>query len=101
MLLLKPTASLGVASALALVSFVGATLASDPQTRDHIDPQFIRETVDSVAAVVDREYVDPEVAARVSASLRRWSEEGRYAGLQAPQTLAEALTRDLFATTHD
>jgi C-terminal processing protease CtpA/Prc len=97
----RVSASLHVASALALVASLGATPASDPLPRDHFDPKFIRETVNSLAAVVDREYVDPDVAARVSASLRRWSEEGRYAGLQTPQTLAEALTRDLFATTHD
>jgi hypothetical protein len=101
MLLLKPTASLRVASALALVSFLGATPHSDLHVRDHMDPEFIRATVDSLASVVDREYFDPEVAAHVSASLRRWSEEGRYAALQKPQPLAEALTRDLFATTHD
>jgi hypothetical protein len=95
------TASLHLAGALALVSSLGAAPAPDLRARDLIDPEFIRETADSLAVVVDREYFDPEVAARVAASLRRWSQEGRYARLQTPQALAEALTRDLFATTHD
>ncbi len=95
------TASRHLAGALALVSSLGATPAPDLRARDLIDPEFIRETVDSLAVVVDREYFDPEVAARVAASLRRWSQEGRYAQLQTPQALAAALTRDLLETSHD
>jgi hypothetical protein len=97
----RVTASIYVASALAVVSALGATPDSYLRPRDHINPEFIQETVDSLAVVVDREYFDPEVGARVSASLRNWAQEGRYTPLQTPQALAEALTRDLFERTHD
>lgn len=74
-------------------------VAEQPIAR--IDRAFIRETVDSLASVVDGEYFDPDVAARVAASVRAWLAQGRYDTATTPESLAEILTRDLFEATKD
>jgi C-terminal processing protease CtpA/Prc len=66
-----------------------------------MDRKLIGETVDSLASVVHREYVDAEMAARVDAFLRRSLAEGKYGDVQMPEALAAILTRDLFALTRD
>ncbi len=73
-----------------------ATPASPP-----LEPAFVAETVMSLATVIDREYMDAEVAARVAASLRMGVREGRYAAPLTPDALATRLTRDLYETTRD
>jgi hypothetical protein len=61
----------------------------------------VRDTVDSVATVVGREYFDIDVAARVSAMLRQRETAGVYDTARTPEALASMLTRDLFEFTHD
>ena len=66
-----------------------------------LDAALIRTTVNSLAAVVHREYVDPEIAALVDGSLRQALAEGKYADLHSAEALAAALTADLFTLTRD
>ena len=54
----------------------GATLAQ--RERVEFDEDLIRETVKTVADVVDREYFDPEVASQVQASLRERQSRGLF-----------------------
>ena len=97
---------------MALLAF-GPALRSDPafaapagrvatqQPASRIEPAVIQEAVESVAAVVNREYFDAGVGARVAASLRQWLSEGRYASAETLVSLAGMLTRDLLSATHD
>src|SRR6266849_1091659 len=64
-----------------------------------LDREFVRETVNSLALFVHREYVDAEAAARVDTLLRQWLASGRYAYAQTPEALAGMLTRDLLTLT--
>jgi hypothetical protein len=50
------------------------------QAANRLDREVIRETVESLASVVNREYFDPVVGARVATSLEQWLSQGRYAG---------------------
>jgi hypothetical protein len=83
---------------------VWATLVGEvygQQSTHQIEPDFIHETVDSLSNVVEREYFDAEVAARVSSSLQKQLSAGRYADIETSEALAEALTRNLYALTSD
>ncbi len=66
-----------------------------------VDREFVRKTVESLATIVQREYFDPDVAARVDASLRQRLVQGRYAEVPTLESLAKMLTRDLFVVTRD
>jgi C-terminal processing protease CtpA/Prc len=84
---------------VASVVLCGNLLGQQPASQ--VDRELIRTTVENLATIVQREYFDPDVAANVSTSLRGWLAEGRYAGTPTLQSLADMLTRDLFAMTSD
>jgi len=90
---------LAISIALTFAALDGQVVAQ--QSASRIDREFIRETVESLASVVNREYFDPRVGARVGASLRQWLSQGRYADAETLESLAGMLTRDLLATTQD
>jgi Peptidase family S41/N-terminal domain of Peptidase_S41 in eukaryotic IRBP len=91
--------ALAMSIALTIAAVDGQVVAQQPAGR--IDRELIRETVESLASVVNREYFDAGVGARVDASLRQWLSEGRYADAGTLESLAGMLTRDLLATTED
>jgi hypothetical protein len=66
-----------------------------------VDRELVRSTVENVANIVQREYFDPDVAARVSTSLKEGLAGGRYDDAPTLKTLADRLTRDLYAVTRD
>ncbi len=66
-----------------------------------LDDQMIRATVEGVASIVQREYAIADVADRAAAALRIRLTEGQYRKAATPDALAQALTRDLYAATHD
>lgn len=66
-----------------------------------LDPAFVKVTVESLGAMISKEYFDPKVGADVDAALKRSLAEGRYARAADDQTLARLLNRDLYAATHD
>jgi hypothetical protein len=82
-------------------AFAALTPLVAQQPASRFDRGLIREAVESVAAVVDREYFDAAVGARVAAALRQSLSGGRYADAESLTSLAEMLTRDLQAATHD
>jgi Arc/MetJ family transcription regulator len=86
---------------LVLVAALAAGQSVSPPPPGPIDPALVRETVEALATVVNREYVDADVAARVDASLRRSLADGRYAGVRTLEALRAALTSELFAMTQD
>jgi peptidase S41-like protein len=79
------------------------TASAQGSRRDapEIDRDLVRDTVESLAAVVRREYMDAETAGRVDASLRKRLASDRYAGARSREDLAAMLTRDLFELTRD
>src|SRR6478672_269281 len=77
-----------------------ADVAGQPPASE-VDPEFARKTVESLASVVQREYFDPKVASRIDVSLRERVGQGRYDTASTLQSLANVLTRDLFALTQD
>lgn len=83
----------GIAAALA------AVLAAPPSRA--IPPKLVHATVAGAAALIRDEYFDPAIAARADAMLRERLAAGRYERARSPRSLAEAMTRDLYATTHD
>jgi C-terminal processing protease CtpA/Prc len=75
--------------------------ASGWQSNGQVDLDFIRETVRSLAAVVQREYFDPDVAARVDEELRARLDDGRYSEATTLESLAAMLTDNLYELTSD
>ncbi len=61
----------------------------------------IREAVETIASVVEREYFDPEVARRTAASVRARLSQGLYDRAATVDALATLVTRDLFDATKD
>lgn len=51
--------------------------------------------VEAVAAKLDAEYIDPELAKKMGRAIRAHARDGRYADIADGQALADALTRDL------
>ncbi len=61
----------------------------------------VRETVETVAEVVDREYFDRGVASQVKENLRERLQLGHYTAIESAQELAVLLTEHLHALTTD
>ena len=83
------------------VASIGTHAASAQSATSPIDPKLIGSTVESLAHVIQEEYFDVAVAAKVDAALKTALAEGRFASATTPETLARLLTRDLYAVTHD
>lgn len=66
-----------------------------------LDPAFVTVTVESLGAMIRKEYFDPAVGADVDAALKRSLAAGRYAGAADDPMLAMLVNRDLYATTRD
>ena len=66
-----------------------------------LDSVLVRETVQTVASVVKREYFDPDVASRADGALRRGLRENRYADIDSGEALAETITEVLYEVTQD
>lgn len=85
----------------ALLVFLIPLDAGAKRPAEAIPRAFVHETVESIATLVRDEYVDPDVASAVAASLRARLAQGRYDRVRSAPALAEQLTRDLFEATHD
>ena len=66
-----------------------------------LDPDTIRATVFETADIINREYMDAAVAARIADALRLRFNAGAYAEPLDPNALASRLTRVLFAESQD
>jgi hypothetical protein len=92
-------AGFGIAFAFVVAALCCNLFGQRPASR--VDPEYVRKTVESLATVVQREYFDPEVAVRVNTTLKDRLAQGRYADVPTLKSLANMLTRDLFAVTSD
>lgn len=88
-----------------LILWVGMAAGTPSQPSQVVDaaiePAFIRETVEALSGALNREYFDPAVASRASEVLQKRLAEGRYQQIPTLETLAQALTDDLYAMTKD
>jgi C-terminal processing protease CtpA/Prc len=87
--------------ALMLTLICSALVYGQTSPSGRLESEFIRTTVDTLATVIRREYMDPDVAVRVDTYLRRRVADGVYVDAATPEALARALTADLFAETKD
>jgi hypothetical protein len=84
-----------VAAAIAGILTAIAVAAPSPQ-----DEAFLASSVRDIAAIVEREYFDPDLARAAADALRSRLSEGRYARLDL-RALAAEVSRDLVAVTRD
>ena len=66
-----------------------------------LDPVFVASTVESLGAIISREYFDPTVGREVDLALKQSLAAGRYASATDDRMLATLINRDLYAATHD
>lgn len=59
------------------------------------------EIVEEIAKVLSESYVIPDIAARMTETVRRNAAAGTYDHLTSPRALADRLTHDLHAVYHD
>src|SRR5262245_61123614 len=91
--------AIAILVALAWLPRIGYTQAARPDSA--WDETAVRATVEDVAAIIQREYMDAEMAVRAADDLRRRLASSEYAATSTPDELARRLTRDLFAVTND
>jgi C-terminal processing protease CtpA/Prc len=93
-----------------LLTVLFSTLADQPAHRllaqagpspAALDAATVIAAVEEIAAVVAREYLDPEVGGRVAGTLRQALGDGAYAGITSPDVFAARLTSDLLAASRD
>jgi len=72
-------------------------VAADPTA----PPVDVAALVEQVAALLQDNYLDPDVATQCAERARQQLAAGAYAGAQTPEELAEAITADLQAVSHD
>lgn len=65
------------------------------------DEEFIRNTVATLAGMVEKDYFDPTIGAKVVSTLREGLSKGQYAKASDPESLASLLTSDMYAVAKD
>jgi len=65
------------------------------------DAEFVRNTVTTLAGMVEKNYFDPTIGAKVASTLREGLSKGRYAGAPDLESLANLLTSDMYAVAKD
>ena len=65
------------------------------------DAEFVRNTVTTLAGMVEKDYFDPTIGAKVASTLREGLSKGRYAGAPDLESLANLLTSDMYAVAKD
>ncbi len=96
------------ASTVALLFMVLLTLpsrgAAAPDSLRHqgkLDAQSRKAAVEKIAAILNANYVYPEVGEKMALHIRRLSEAGAYASIERASALAERLQADLRDICHD
>lgn len=87
-------------AAILIVAIAARAVSAQPAVTP-VDASLVASTVDSLARVIQQEYFNVPVAARVEAALRSALAAGRYASAASPQAFAQLLTSDLYTATHD
>ena len=91
-----------VAPALLAASLdTSSSARQDARAQAQLDAAVVAATVESLGAIVKREYIDPDSAVKAEARLRQLLADGRFAAATTADALAKMLTRELFEVTHD
>ncbi len=70
-------------------------------TYGSIDGEVRADTVEKVAAELDKSYVYPEIGSKMADAVRKNLAEGKYDELDSADLFASVLTKDLQAISHD
>jgi len=65
------------------------------------DAEFVRNTVATLAGMVEKDYFDPAIGAKVASTLREGLSKGRYANAPDLESLANLLTSEMYAVAKD
>ena len=65
------------------------------------DAEFVRTTVATLAEMVEKDYFDPTIGAKVASTLREGLSKGQYADVPDLESLANLLTLDMYAVAKD
>lgn len=90
-----------LAFSMALPAGIPPNFAPTKHGDTSIDTALIRQTVEALGTVLDREYFDPVVAAQASAALKNRMAQGRYQNASTIESLAKKLSEDLYELTKD
>jgi hypothetical protein len=66
-----------------------------------LDAEFVRNTIATLAGMVEKDYFDPTIGAKVASTLREGLAKGRYANTPDLESLANQLTSDMYAVAKD
>ena len=66
-----------------------------------IDQAAVNATIDSALQHLEDEYIYPDVAAKMAQAIHKHQADQDYARIKTGQELAERLTKDLQAVSHD
>lgn len=95
-------AAIALASILACAPALARQMPGGPGQADMTVSTADRQLViDGLIKEVNNNYVFPELAKKIEASLRQQQKRGAYNGITSAKQLSEALTRDLQAATQD
>ena len=89
----------GVSLAVALSAV--AIITADAESDGSVDARARAEVIDYVLNGLNRSYVFPEVAAKMSAAVRERVAKGEYDGVTGAREFADKLTADLQAVSRD
>ena len=93
---------MGAALSVALLLLPGVSLAQRGRgASEPVDAALRAKIVNSVSAALNENYVFPDMAKKMEASLRQKLKAGAYDKIANSAELAEALTRDLQAVSKD
>jgi hypothetical protein len=66
-----------------------------------LDAECVRNTVATLAGMVEKDYFDPTIGTKVASTLREGLSKGRYAKAPDLESLANLLTSDMYAVAKD
>ena len=95
--MLKKAVALSLATTFGFSSY--QVIASEP-TKDLAKDE-LKQVISNANQLLKSDYVFPEVAKKMAQTLNTNIKSGKYADIKQPQVLAQALTKDLQAISHD
>ncbi|MDH4197265.1 MAG: S41 family peptidase, partial [Candidatus Aminicenantes bacterium] len=81
--------------------WVGFALVMGQSKKNVADPSYRKEVIEKISGLLEARYVIPEEAKAWADEIRAKNEAGAYAAVTEPAALAEKITADLRAITHD
>ncbi len=84
-----------------LIPLISFRAIAQEQNIKQVSPMELESIVDSIAAIVKRYYIDPEVGVRIVDRITSKNEKGDYSQITDPRALADSLKNDLRAINGD